>query len=79
MAHITIDGKRIELENERHYQLYLNGIFTMGTEDAKHLWAHKQTMLNTLVILDVRYQKESRRVAAWGDVPNEIVYITTEQ
>lgn len=77
MAHITIDGKRIELENERHYQLYLDGFLSYATDSAKLLWSHKQTMLNTMVILNISYHIERRRVAAWGDVPNEIVYITT--
>lgn len=79
MAHITIDGKRLELENERHYQLYLDGFLSYSTDSAKLLWSHKQTMLNTMVILNISYHIERRRVSAWGDVPNEIVYITTVQ
>lgn len=79
MAHITIDGNCFELESERHYQLYLDGFLAYGTNSAKLLWSHRQTMVNTMVILNISYHTERLKVTSWGDTPNEIVYITTTE
>lgn len=77
MAHIHHNGKVIELQSARYYQIYLNGIFMHSSDDKRSINKVKWSIINTLVVTKQKYSKTKRILSRLGETCNEIFLIDT--
>lgn len=77
MAHIHHNGKVIELQSTRYYQIYLNGIYMHGSEDRSNFLKIKWSICNTLAVTKQNYSKTERTYTRLGIVYYEIFLIDT--